>query len=240
MTTSGQIKRYTINSRFLDEERGFWVYYPAEYDPGRAYPVLYAHDGEDYLNMGRIRTIVNNLSAEGKLQSLVMVGIQVEKRHRTAEYHPEGERHRAYTLFITEELIPFVEGRSELGVRSHERATIGSSLGAVVGCQLAWQHPGVFQTVVSQSGAFYKPTTTEAMQSVHSSEDIRYYVMVGLDETNVSTSAGVVDLLEANRQFHRQLEAKGSPCIYEEYPGNHTWGLWQKNLPIALTHFWGN
>lgn len=239
MTTGGQIKRHTVNSRFLDEERGFWVYYPAEYDPEQTYPILYAHDGDDYLNMGRIRTIVNRLCAEGKLQPLVMVGIPVEKKYRQAEYHPEGERHQGYLSFMTEELIPFVEGQHKLTLNARERATIGSSLGAVVGCQLTWQHPGLFQTVISQSGAFYNPTTTEKLQSVSGLEDVRYYLMVGKDETHVSTSAGVVDLLEANRQLRNRLQEKGFPCRYEEFPGGHTWGLWQKNVPIALTHFWG-
>lgn len=238
ITPSGQVKRHTINSRFLDEERGIWVYYPADYDTGRSYPVLYAHDGEDYLNMGRIRTIANKLYSEGKLEPIVIVGIPVEKAHRNAEYHPEGSRHQAYTSFIIEELIPYVEGEGQLGVRASERATIGASLGAVAGCQLAWKHPGMFQSVISQSGAFYSEATREALHSVKQPEAGRYYFMVGTDETAVPTAAGKVDLLNDNRRLRDELEETGFQFHYEEYPGGHTWGLWQNNLPHALSHFW--
>lgn len=233
----GQIKRYALHSRFLDEERRFWVYYPAEFNSHKSYPVLYAHDGEDYLTMGRIRTVMNERVAEKKLQPLVIVGIPVQKKHRTAEYHPEGKRHQAYTSFITEELIPFVE-TGELTIKVRERATIGSSLGAVVACQLAWNHPGLFTHVISQSGAFYDAATTAALQTVKNPQDIHYYVMVGEDEVNVPVSVGTVNFVAHNRSFRNNLQEINAPLYYKEWPGNHTWGLWQKNLPDALSYFW--
>lgn len=232
--TVGHIKRYALNSRFLDEERRFWVYYPADFDTNQPYPVLYAHDGEDYLTMGRIRTVVNEQVAAKKLQPLVIVGIPVQKKHRTAEYHPEGERHQAYVSFVTEELIPYVE----MGVKVRERATIGSSLGAVVACQLAWNHPGLFDHIISQSGAFYDSSTTAALQTVKIPGDIRYYMMVGKDEVNVPVSVGTVNFVEHNRTLCNMLREQNAPVHYEEWPGNHTWGLWQKNLPDALNYFW--
>ena len=233
----GQIKRYALNSRFLDEERRFWVYYPAEFDAHKSYPVLYAHDGEDYLTMGRIRTIMNELVAKKKLHPLVIVGIPVHKKHRTAEYHPKGERHQAYTSFIAEELVPFVETK-ELAINASERATIGSSLGAVVACQLAWNYPGLFERVISQSGAFYDASTTAALQTVRNPQDIHYYLMVGEDEVSVPVSVGTVNFVEHNRAFRNMLQKLDAPFDYKECPGNHTWGLWQKNLPDALSYFW--
>lgn len=235
---SGKIERHTIQSRYLGEERRFWVYYPAHYDPDRSYPVLYAHDGEDYLNMGRIRTIVNEQTGKGNLVPIVMVGLPVAKAHRNAEYDPEGERHQAYLNLIVKELIPFVEQQHGLGILAKERATIGSSLGAVVSCQLAWNYPGLFQAVISQSGAFYSTATTAALEQMTEHPNTRYYVMVGTDETEVPTSVGIVNLLDANRRFRDLLRDKGIPFYYEEQKGGHTWGLWQQNLPDGLAYFW--
>lgn len=236
--TNGRVKRFTIQSRFLKEERGFWLYVPPHFDPEQHYPILYAHDGNDYLNMGRIRTIVNERTQAGTLQPIVIVGVPVEKGHRKAEYHPEGDRHQAYISFIVEELIPYVEGQDGIKIKAAERATIGSSLGGVVGCQLAWTYPDMFQIVISQSGAFYSPSMVKALDSVQHSNKTRHYFMVGNDESEVATASGPINFLQANRELMDLLEEKGIPFHYEEQKGGHTWGLWQKNLPEALAYFW--
>lgn len=232
-----QISRHAIDSRFLRETRKFWLYIPEDFDLDQPYPVLYAHDGEDYLTMGRIRTIANERYRDGTLKPIVIVGIPVDKKLRNAEYHPEGHRHRAYLSFVVEELIPYVEN-SVLQLRTKERATIGSSLGGVVGCQLAWNYPEKFQIVISQSGAFYSPSTTAALHNARHLDKTRYYFMVGTNERHVSTSMGTMDFLQANRKLRNLLEEKGTPFHYEEQEGEHTWGLWQKNLPDALAYFW--
>lgn len=238
--SQGRIERQTIDSHFLGEERTVWIYLPPEYDPETAYPVLYAHDGEDYLRMGRIRTIVNKQLEAGEMEPLVIVGIPVEKKYRTSEYTPQGDRHQAYLSFVTEELIPTIEGSAEGVANVKERGVIGSSLGGLVACQLAWQNNGLFDKVISQSGAFYNEKSTEALQARDPKElSGDYYVMVGTEETDVSTSAGTVNFLEANRQLKDLLKGKALSVYYKEENGNHTWGLWQQNLPHALHYFWG-
>lgn len=237
-TTHGHIKRHALKSRYLQEERRFWIYYPADFQAEKPYPVLYVHDGEDYLTMGRIRTIANEQLQAGNIQPLVMIGIPVEKRYRNAEYEPTGSRHSNYMSFIVEELMPFVEGRDGLKIRPRERAAAGASLGGVVSCQLAWKYPELFQKVISQSGAFYNKATTDALST--SNEKTRYYFMVGTDETAVPTSAGTINILEANRQLRDRMKERGLHLHYEEWKGGHTWGLWQENIPHALTTFWPN
>lgn len=235
---NGRVKRHTIDSRFLNEERGFWVYVPAHFQLENHYPILYAHDGDDYLNMGRIRTIANERIGAGTLQPIVIVGIPVDKTNRHAEYHPDGDRFQAYMSFITDELIPYVEGQGGLHIKAKERGTIGSSLGGVVGCQLAWKHPELFQVVISQSGAFYSSSMTELLHSGQQVKKVRHYFLVGTDESDVATSSGSIDFLSANRKLMELLEDIGIPFHYEERQGGHTWGLWQKNLPDALAYFW--
>jgi len=45
--------------------------------------------------------------------------------------------------------------------------------------------------------------------------------------------------LARNREVSRALREKGASLRYVEKEGKHTWGLWQKDLPEALTHFFG-
>lgn len=41
-------------------------------------------------------------------------------------------------------------------------------------------------------------------------------------------------LLEANREFHRQLLAQRVPHLYREFPGNHDWDYWDLHIREAL------
>lgn len=45
------------------------------------------------------------------------------------------------------------------------------------------------------------------------------------------------DLLEANRDLHRALQARGIAHVYEEFPGDHTWPYWETHLDDTLRFF---
>ena len=44
-------------------------------------------------------------------------------------------------------------------------------------------------------------------------------------------------LLEPNRELHRQLEANKIPHLYEEFPGGHDWKYWETHLADTLKFF---
>ena len=41
-------------------------------------------------------------------------------------------------------------------------------------------------------------------------------------------------LLDQNRAFHKQLEGMMIPHEYEEFPGGHEWGYWDKHVQEAI------
>ena len=63
------------------------------------------------------------------------------------------------------------------------------------------------------------------------------WMVVGLDETAVETHSGTYDFIYWNREAKQILEQKGAAVSYREKPGDHVWGLWQKELPDGLRHF---
>ena len=42
------------------------------------------------------------------------------------------------------------------------------------------------------------------------------------------------DLVEANRELHRALQAENIPHSYDEFPGEHNWLYWQKHIYDTL------
>ncbi|WP_028777808.1 alpha/beta hydrolase [Shimazuella kribbensis] len=228
------IKKESLQSTNLGTEKKALVYLPPEFDTNQKYPALFLHDGDDYFSLGRIATQANQLIYEEKIKPIIMVAIPVEKKLRSSEYSPIGDRNEAHLSFMTEELLPFVQERYPLNEK--ELVVGGSSLGGTAALHMALQHPDIWSRVLAQSGAFLAQTTS-ALQTHQSLNWLSIYQSIGLQETNVSTHVGEIDLVEINQKVHVELHSKGANVHYVEQDGDHTWGLWQKQLPTALQFF---
>ncbi len=232
------IVREEVSSDYLEETRVLQIYLPPGYSAEREYPALILQDGTDYLTMGRIATQTNQLIAEGRIHPPIIVMIPVEKKRRNEEYAPGGERFEAYGRFIVDEVLPRVANRFPISRKPEGRVIGGSSLGATVSLHIALDFPDHFRRVLSQSGAFFKVTQDRIRQS-SGLEGLKVYQSIGLEEFAVPTHACHLDLLARNREVSRMLREKGASLRYVEKEGKHTWGLWQKDLPEALTYFLG-
>ncbi len=76
----GAVTRFTYHSDVAGDDRDFYVYTPAGYDPKRkeAYPVLYllhglGDDAQSWLTQGTANVVLDNLIAQGKAKPMIMV-----------------------------------------------------------------------------------------------------------------------------------------------------------------------
>lgn len=237
---SDYVKRTIIKeevpSIHLDSSRSVKVYVPPGYNELLSYPVVYCQDGNDFFTMGRIATIANQLILEEGIEPFLIVGVSVDRNKRTSEYSPAGSRNHAYKRFFAEELIPYIEDRYPVRRDSAARVLAGDSLGGTVSLHLALDYPETFPQVLSLSGAFFQPTQDQISAQTDLSW-LRIWMVVGLDETAVETSSGTFDFVYWNRLAKQHLEQKRAVLSYREKPGTHVWGLWQKELPDGLRHF---
>lgn len=232
------IVREDIDSIFLKKRRQLRVFLPPGYNELVAYPVVYCQDGEQFFNYGRLATHATKLILDDNLQPMIIVGVDVDLEHRTAEYAPDGERFEAYCRFFVEEVIPLIERKYAVQQSPSGRILAGDSLGGTVALHLALEHPYEFAKVLSLSGAFLK-STHQRLESEQDLSWLNIYMLIGLQETQVKTERGTFDFLEANREAHRLLGARNAQLYYEEKPGEHLWGFWQGELPGALKYFLG-
>lgn len=150
-----------FSSIYLPNERDLVVYLPPGYEenPGRTYPVLYMHDGQNLFDgrtsfiEGRtwqMREQADAAIEAGEVEPLVIVGIYNTGDRRLAEYTFErnwqmgGGEADSYGLLITRELMPFIA--SQYRIRS-DRESVGlggSSLGGLVTLFLGLKHPQYF------------------------------------------------------------------------------------------------
>ncbi|QAY66025.1 alpha/beta hydrolase [Paenibacillus protaetiae] len=232
------ILKETITSRYLPEgERALRIYLPPGYNELLSYPVVYCQDGEDFFNFGRIATTANQLILDEGVEPFIIVGIEVNKKVRTAEYAPDGDRHDDYVTFFGEELVPFIENKYPVRRDPEYRLLAGDSLGATVSFHIALAYPELFTRVLSLSGAYFE-RSLEIMEIPRDLTWLRIYMIVGLQETAYETTdRGVYNFVELNRSARKLLEGYGADVYYEEKDGQHQWGFWQKELPAALLYF---
>lgn len=230
------IVKEEVPSTHVDSPRLVKVYLPPGYNELLSYPVVYCQDGNDFFTMGRIATIANQLILEEGIEPFLIVGVSVERSKRTSEYAATGSRNEAYKRFFTEELLPYIEERYPVRRDSSARVLAGDSLGGTVSLHLALDRPDLFGRVLSLSGAFFQ-TTQDQLAQAESLSWLNIWMVVGLDETAVETHTGTYDFVHWNRLAKNVLEQKGAAISYREKPGDHVWGLWQKELPDGLRHF---
>ena len=150
-----------FRSIYLPDERDLIVYLPPGYDeqPGRTYPVLYMHDGQNLFDgrtsfiEGRTWQMGEHADAAieaGEVEPLVIVGIYNTGDRRLAEYTFErnwqmgGGEADSYGLLITRELMPFIASQYRVRTDRESTGLGGSSLGGLVTLFLGLRHPQHF------------------------------------------------------------------------------------------------
>jgi enterochelin esterase-like enzyme len=233
------IHKHEVPSDYLPEGyRSIRVYLPPGFQEWISYPVVYCQDGEDFFNFGRIATHAQKLIIEEGWDPFLIVGVDVDKKLRTSEYTPDGNRYFVYTRFFAEELIPWVESFYPIRGVPNQRILAGDSLGGALSVSLAVMYPTLFSRIVSLSGAFYD-SYIKQLEQASTLEHLQIWMLIGLQESEFTTDRGVFDFVELNRRARQLLENKGAELHYVENDGEHKWGFWQNELPEALGAFLG-
>jgi enterochelin esterase-like enzyme len=225
-----------LSSSILGASRTLRIYLPPGYNELLSYPVIYCQDGEQFFNFGRIATTLTRFILDEGLEPAIVVGVDVVTAVRTSEYAPEGSNFSAYCRFFAEELLPFIESRYPVRTDRTERILAGDSLGGTVSLHLALDYPSLFCRVISLSGAFFGKTR-ERLAKEDDLSWLELFMLIGTEETEVTTERGTFNFLQENRKARDILEQKKTALLYTEKPGTHIWGFWQLELPAALHYF---
>src|SRR5579883_1334501 len=152
---SGEVHLLSIPSRIYGGERKVWVYTPPGFDAKRAtpYDLALVFDGEEYLEIIPLPTILDNLLAAGKIAPTVAV---MTDNGRGADRLGELANRAQFAKWVAEELMPWA--RKEWNVTRDPKRSIvtGSSAGGLASAYLAFHHPELFGNVLAQSPSFWR------------------------------------------------------------------------------------
>jgi enterochelin esterase-like enzyme len=141
-----------VSSAHLKQPRHVVIWLPPGYDdaPGQHHAVLYMQDGQNLfdpriastgVDWGVDEAIVRGMN-EGRIPPTLVVGVW-STRLRGREYSP-WDLGPAYARFLTEELMPRVDGAFRTRTGAEDTAVMGSSMGGLISFFLCWQYPQQF------------------------------------------------------------------------------------------------
>ena len=230
----GDIDAITVASRFLKRSHPVFIYLPHGYRQSRRiYPSLYVLDGGDYLSLGMMATVLDNMIAATRVRPII--GVFVEPRTdiaqpatnwRTTDY----TMNDAFVNFLVREVRPVIERRYRVSLSAGKRGIMGASLGGLVATYAAYKRPSVFSLCAAQSPSYWwKDRMIVRTIAGGPAKPVRFYLDTGI----------INDSLETARNMRDVLREKGYRYRYTEHPEGHNWGNWRARIPDILEYFWG-
>lgn len=230
----GKIVDLEVESRVLGESRPVSLYLPARMRPTRRYPLLIVHDGLEYLRYADLRTVLDNLIHRLEIPSVVAA--LIHSPTRLVEYGADVRHAR----FVTEELLPELDGSLPLRPGPAGRCLMGASFGAVAALFTAWRTPGVYGRLLLQSGSFAFTDIGESRRGEAFGPVVdfvnRFRDAPGRPAERIFVSCGVYEsLIYENRSLVPLLERSGMQVRYVEARDGHNWENWRDRLREGLS-----
>jgi len=204
------------------ETRAVHLYHPPMAGP---VPLIVVWDGQDYLYRIHLNNIVDNLIYKKRIRPIALAFVDNGGEElRTIEYACSD----ATLAFLKNEVLPLAEG--ELNLINLEKnpgayGVLGASMGGLMALYTGLRMPGVFGTVLSQSGAF----TLGELDTV-------VFRLIKLEEVlplKIWLDVGLYDLsglLESNRKMSDLLKMRGYSFLYNEHHAGHNFPAWRDDL----------
>jgi len=237
----GTVQTLEYRSESIDRDRAAIVYLPPGYDgSSERYPVLYLLHGaggneKTWIDRGQANVILDNLIADGRARSLVVVMpygyttrlAEGEGRRGAGDYKTDMEE---FAVDMIGDLIPLIESRYRVMADREHRAIAGLSMGGGQSLAIGLTHPELFSRIAAFSSAMQIANSPAwggvDMGAVLANSDL-INGQVGLLWVGCGTGDS---LFNANRAFSEQLTEAGVEHTFRVTLGGHTMGVWQRYL----------
>jgi len=259
-TVVGTLETFELASKVFDYTRTVRVFLPPGYSDAanreRRYPVLYMFDGQnlfdaclayDHVHEWQMDETVTRLAGEGKIEPLIVVGLDNAREKRAFEYlpwldniqNPGGPPPGGARLpeFLINEVMPVIEARYRIAKGRENTAIGGSSYGGIAALYVGLNAPLVFGKVLAESpslavgnGKMGRETSPLAIGP------LKVFIGFGGKEFDApdanEAEVKMIHLIEAN--LKNALYSPSEVTFVFDPDARHNEEAWAKRLPEAL------
>jgi enterochelin esterase family protein len=218
----------------------YWVYVPAQYDPGVPASLMIFNDGQAFKNMdGDVRApnVLDNLIYRREIPVMLSVFINPGRRpdqpeptpqewgdrttNRPTEYNTLDDK---YARVIVDELMPALSKDYNIAKDPERRGIGGASSGAIAAFTVAWERPNEFRKVLSIVGSFTNLRGGHAYSGIvrkSEKKPLRIFLQDGRNDNRGirnGTYDETRDWFLQNVRLMQALAEKG-------YDLNYSWGI---------------
>lgn len=259
-------EKISAYSKLLDRQVSVTLLLPSNYAERKSnYPLLLLNDGQDIPGL-RVKSTVEGLIGEAAIKEVIVAGVVAGDRMQEygvaaqKDYLKRGSRAKAYTRYLTTELIPYLRYKYPIDPAASANAIAGCSMGGLSALDIIWNHPQFFQKVGVFSGSLWwrKRDSSSLLYSdqrdrlMHRQirigkkrEGLKFWFQTGkLDEQNDRNKNGVIDSIDDTLDLMAELVKKGYRPFhdiqyYEMAEGKHNLETWAEAMPKFLKWAFG-
>lgn len=189
------------------------------------YPTLYVNDGQDMEAVG-LQSTLDDLYRYKLIRPLIVVAIDMPQDRMAGygvsdrakgvsvvaptKYGPVGANAQAYSQWLAETLVPYVDMHWRTRRAADQRWLLGWSLGAINAFSVGWQYPQVFGRTGAFSPSFWLSTDSSDARAVQATRiahalvetappppESRFFFAAGdAEEKNDRDGDGIIDVID--------------------------------------------
>lgn len=250
-------------SATLDNQRHIWIYLPPSYESStaRAYPVLYAQDGQNVFAgttaFGGVEWALDEaaetLIEEGRIEEPIIVAVS-NTADRLSEYThvPDpiegGGNLERYATFLIDELKPVIDATFRTLTGPEHTAIMGSSLGGLSATWLGWFRSETFGRVAALSPSYWWADRELTARIVgHPRRKGPRWIYIDMGTVEGSEPCSKILLPEAIRNAREMGDVHlsrgyvyGHNLLYSEIAGaSHNEQFWSQRVGLILMALYG-
>ncbi len=229
----GSLDTLWVESASLHRKHPVFVYLPPHLKKDELLPYIFVTDGSDYLSIGKMNVVLDNLIAGRKITPVIALFIDPKTdiadpstNQRMTEYGASD----AYLDFLEKELLPAVQQRFPISRQHTNSVILGASMGGLISTYASLMRPEVFPNCASQSPA-YRQADSAVIKLADTLPHLsaRIYIQTGL----------IRDTQAEAKHVYTKLRIAGANIRYEEFPEGHNWTNWMAHVPKMLEYYFG-
>lgn len=254
---------HQLKSVFLKRTIELEIFCPDHLLGNERVNLLLVNDGQELEQMG-MEDMLNSLYEQWKIEPTVVIGIKAGSERlleygiaNRPDFKKRGAKAQAYTDFIVQELMPYVQREVDVTING-KRAFAGFSLGGITAFDIAWNNDNYFDAVGVFSGSFWwrkkdlSAGYTDDDRIVHqmiretkNNPAVKFWLMTGTnDELADRNHNFIIDSIDDTIDVVKALMQKGYQrphdiFYYEMVGGKHDVPTWTKAMPAFLTWAFG-